>query len=179
MKYVGKKTIASMTKRSTKNVFAVFDPQEDRFVHAEYTTSKTVPDSTADGVGIIVLPDSTMKDVAWEVTKALRFKRLNENGGPKKMSFHDFTMAMMAAHKSGKDVSGVIVFTEDSFDKPFTVTERSYRVESWAKYFDPDKCGTSLFGDCLDETDEGVRLDHLMHSGWTPDYCYIEPNIEA
>lgn len=45
--------------------------------------------------------------------------------------------------------------------------------------FDPDKCGTSLFGDCLDETDEGVRLDHLMHSGWTPDYCYIEPNIEA
>lgn len=75
----------------------------------------------------------------------------------------------------------VIVFSQESFSKPFTETERSYQVSSDAKYFDGSKIGNSLFGDCLDGKDLGVRLDAYMHSipedgmgkRWIPDYCYI------
>lgn len=70
----------------------------------------------------------------------------------------------------------VIVFTEDSYSKPFTEIERSYRVHSDAKYFDSTKIGNSLFGDCLDGTDLGVRLDVYIHdieNKWKVEYCYI------
>lgn len=75
----------------------------------------------------------------------------------------------------------VIVFTSESFNKPFSETERSYTVSSNAKYFDGSKIGNSLYGNCLDGKDVGVRLDYYMHSlpedglgkRWIPEYCYI------
>lgn len=72
----------------------------------------------------------------------------------------------------------VIVFTKDSFNKPYTEVERSYEVSSDNKYFHTDKISTSLYGDCLDGTEHGVRLDVYMNSPkkedrWKIDYCYI------
>lgn len=75
----------------------------------------------------------------------------------------------------------VIVFKEDSFSKYFTEEQRSYEIDSGAKYFDSSKISHSLFGSCLDGTDKGVRLDWYMHSTpednlgkpWVPEYCYI------
>jgi hypothetical protein len=73
----------------------------------------------------------------------------------------------------------VVVFKPESFENEFTETERSYTVYSNAKYFDPDMIGNSLFGDCLDGKDEGVRLDRYMSllpnegKRWIVDYCYI------
>ena len=53
-----------------------------------------------------------------------------------------------------------IVFTNDNFKgQEYTETERTYTVSSSAKYFDGSKIGTSLFGDCLDGRDLGIRLD--------------------
>ena len=72
----------------------------------------------------------------------------------------------------------VIVFTEDSFDKVYTEKQRSYRVRSDAKYFNPNMIGRSLYGDCLDGTEEHIRLDRYL-GGWqlvntiNVDYCYI------
>lgn len=75
----------------------------------------------------------------------------------------------------------VLVFKQESFDKPYTEIQRSYSVDSSAKYFNGNMNGNSLFGNCLDGTDTGVRLDHYMHclpsdgigQRWLIDYCYI------
>ena len=79
--------------------------------------------------------------------------------------------------KNGKDwKTAVIVFTKDSFDKPYTEEQRSYCVSSDNKYFDDTKLGNSLFGDCLDGTDIRVRLDLYIHDSekpWKVGYCYI------
>ena len=91
-----------------------------------------------------------------------------------KMSFEDFKKVMRSYQKENKYVEGVIVFTEDSFDKPFDEQARSYKVSSMAKYFNPFAGGSGLVGDCLDGTDDGVRLDYYMWTyGWEPEYCYI------
>ena len=80
--------------------------------------------------------------------------------------------------KDSKDwKEAVIVFTENSFTKPYTEEQRSYKVSSDAKYFDYSKIGNSLFGDCLDGTDNGARLDFYMHhhekEKWIVEYCYL------
>lgn len=70
----------------------------------------------------------------------------------------------------------VIVYTEDSFYKPFTETERSYRISSDNKYFIAGQIGNSIFGDCLDGKDMGVRLD-WYRGDWKIDYCYLEQEV--
>ncbi len=71
----------------------------------------------------------------------------------------------------------VIVFTEDSFTAPYSEKERSYAVINGNKYFMSYQGGNSLFGDCLDGVDTGVRLDWYMSSEcenpWKVDYCYL------
>jgi hypothetical protein len=73
----------------------------------------------------------------------------------------------------------VIVFTAESFDYKYTETERSYKVASNAKWFNPNMIGMSLIGDCLDGQDNGVRLDKYMRllpnegNKWKVEYCYI------
>mgnify|MGYP003441295885 CR=1 FL=1 len=80
---------------------------------------------------------------------------------------------------SGEWKKAVIVFSQDSFNKEFSETARSYRILSDAKYFNADCIGSSLFGDCLDGTDNGVRLDWYMKrlpeegKRWIIEYCYI------
>jgi hypothetical protein len=70
----------------------------------------------------------------------------------------------------------VVVFTVGSFEKSFTEVERSYRVNRDKKYFNHLMIGSSLWGDCLDGKDNGVRLDLYLNDEehpWTVDYCYI------
>ena len=81
---------------------------------------------------------------------------------------------MREFQKQKKEVTGVIVFTENSFPSPYDVTGRSYEVSSMAKYFNPSALGNGLVGNCLDGKDDGVRLDYYMGEyGWKPEYCYI------
>jgi hypothetical protein len=73
----------------------------------------------------------------------------------------------------------VLVFTKDSFNKEYSEEARSYEVYSDNKYFNPFANGNSLYGSCLDGTDNDVRLEHYMHSeGWKVDYCYITEHKE-
>lgn len=73
----------------------------------------------------------------------------------------------------------VVVFTPESFSREYSEESRSYKISSDAKYFDGSKIGNSLFGDCLDGTDNGVRLDWYMKAlpeettRWVVDFCYI------
>lgn len=78
--------------------------------------------------------------------------------------------------------SAVIVFTEDSFNKKYTEKQRSYRVWNNNRAFQYGKIATSLFGSCLDGTDNGVRLDWYMKARpedgigkrWKVERCYLD-----
>ncbi|MEC2463454.1 hypothetical protein P9X10_00885 [Bacillus cereus] len=73
----------------------------------------------------------------------------------------------------------VIVFKQESFSKEFTENQRSYEINRDSHYFKPDSISGSLFGNCLDGTDDGVRLDIYMKrlpeegKRWLVEYCYI------
>ena len=78
-----------------------------------------------------------------------------------------------------ENLTAHIVFTEDSFDKPYPLLSRTYRVSSDNKGFRPHMFSNSIFAYCLDVTsDQGVRLDWLMAEegnpgGWKVEDCYI------
>lgn len=99
----------------------------------------------------------------------------------KKITYGELREAMFKfneEHPDGKStLYGVIVFTEDSFSKPFTEKERSYKVSNDNKGFQSGKISNSIFGNCLDGVDMGVRLDWYMYDAenpWKVEYCYIE-----
>lgn len=76
---------------------------------------------------------------------------------------------MNKCNETGNHRYAVIVFTEDSFDKPYTVEERSYKSYSGQWGWDYKKSGRCRSGDCLDGKDDGVRLDWY---DWTVEYWY-------
>ena len=73
----------------------------------------------------------------------------------------------------GDYVTVVVVITEDSFDKPYALEERSYAFSSDNRAFLPGMISNSIFANCLDGKDVGVRLDWYVGHGWNVDYCYI------
>ena len=81
------------------------------------------------------------------------------------------------AKGSNGPLTGVIVFTADSFDKPLPLEARSFRVSSECKAFHPLMSGYSIFGSSLDDKEKCVRLDTYMRDPEDPlkvDYCYLE-----
>lgn len=70
------------------------------------------------------------------------------------------------------DRSAVIVFASSNWSQPFTETQRSYRVyNNSGKAFFNGMLGNSIFADCLDGCDLGVRLDWY---DWKIERCYFE-----
>lgn len=100
----------------------------------------------------------------------------------KKIDYKEFRDAMFDFNKEHPDggkskLYGVIVFTKDSFDKPYTEEERSYRTSSDNKAFRSNMISNSIYADCLDGKDLGVRLDWYMYdekNPWKVEYCYLE-----
>ena len=77
-----------------------------------------------------------------------------------------------------EDLTAHIIFTEDSFNKPYSLLSRTYLVSSDNKAFWPNMFSRSIFAYCLDGTDQGVRLDWCMEEegnpdGWKVEDCYI------
>lgn len=71
---------------------------------------------------------------------------------------------------------GIVVYKQgDYFKKEYNETERSYRVSSDNKAFISGQIGSSIFADCLDGIDWGVRLDY--YPDWKVDYCYMEEEV--
>lgn len=82
---------------------------------------------------------------------------------------HSFPVDHLTAH---------IIFTVDSFDREYSLLSRTYAVSSNNKAFRPNMGGYSIFGDSLDGTDLGVRLEGYMAEegnpgGWQVEGCYI------
>lgn len=88
------------------------------------------------------------------------------------------TFQELEANKDWQEA--VLVFKNESFgSQELSLEERSYKVSSDAKFFDPQMIGNSLVGNCLDGKDLGVRLDWYMSlrpeegKRWEVEYCYI------
>lgn len=64
---------------------------------------------------------------------------------------------------------------------PFTEEQRSYAFTNHNKRFIPSIISNSIFADCLDGTDPGVRLDWYINPGtagsWKVEYCYIKEEV--
>ena len=97
----------------------------------------------------------------------------------KKLAYSEFEAKMWEhgkIHNNNEDyrdaITGVIVYKASNWpDKNYSEKERSYRVSSCNRCFQADKISNSMFGDCLDGKDIGVRLDWY---NWDIDYCYID-----
>lgn len=86
-----------------------------------------------------------------------------------------------AESEGKKHLTGYIVFSQDSFDKPYDERSRTYGVSSNNKAFQAGMGGYSIFGSCLDGTDPCVRLDGYMfgENAWKIENCYMmEPSRE-
>lgn len=74
-------------------------------------------------------------------------------------------------------ITGVIVYKQSNFKaRTYSTESRSYRVSSCNRRFQDGKLANSLYGDCLDGTDVGVRLDWC---GWDVEYCYMDEEVRA
>lgn len=89
------------------------------------------------------------------------FRMFNKENG---ISYGDYNVP---------EITAVIVYEQSNFDKPYTETERSYRISNLCgkAFFDLPSGSNSMTGDCLDGKDLGVRLDAY---NWKIKYCYFE-----
>lgn len=78
----------------------------------------------------------------------------------------------------GPKVTAVVVITEGSFDRAYTEEERSYRFTNHNKAFIPSNISRSIFADCLDGKEVGVRIDWYLGDSWEVEYAYIESEDE-
>lgn len=78
---------------------------------------------------------------------------------------------MNECHITGKHRTAVIVFKQSNFKQEYSVKSRSYRTHSDQWGWDYSKMGNCRIGDCLDGTDQGVRLDYY---DWEIEYWYFE-----
>ena len=96
-----------------------------------------------------------------------------------KMTYKEMAKLFRDSEENGKHITGVIVFSNDSWDRAYPLDSRSYIVSSDNKAFKPNMCGYSIWGTSIDKTDCNVRLEAYMRDekggidGWKVDYCYL------
>ena len=99
-----------------------------------------------------------------------------------KITYKELTKAFRnheSTHSDGTHLTGAIVFTEDSFNRPYPLESRTYLVSSNNKAFIPGMGGYSIYGSAADGSDPLVRLEGYIAEerggakGWKVDYCYL------
>lgn len=104
------------------------------------------------------------------------------------MTYEQLTSAFyqQECKMENKHLLGHVVFTLDSFAKPYSEASRTYVISSDNKAFIPGMSGYSIFGSSLDGTDVCVRLEGYMaaekggKAGWRIEKCYlVEPGREV
>lgn len=98
-------------------------------------------------------------------TKVLAGIKLQE------VSAEDFDKQMREANRSGVELQGVITYAKSNWEKEYSEESRSYEVYSQSNHFSAGKISNSMTGNCLDGTDQGVRLDLY---NWKVEKFYIE-----
>ena len=96
------------------------------------------------------------------------------------MTYPELRSQFYKAEEEGKHISGYVVFSQDSFNAPYSETSRTYVISSDNKAFQAGMGGYSIYGYCLDGTDPCVRLDRYMAAehggadGWKIERCYMK-----
>lgn len=96
------------------------------------------------------------------------------------MSYPQLKSHFRQAEKERNHTTGYIVFTADSFDKPYTEEQRTYVVSSNNKAFIEGMGGYSIYASSLDGSDKCVRLEAYMadehggKDGWKIEKCYVK-----
>ena len=96
------------------------------------------------------------------------------------MSYPQLKARLRQAEKDRSHTVGYIVFTADSFDKPYTEEQRTYVVSSDNKAFIEGMGGYSIYASSLDGSDKNVRLEAYMadehggKDGWKIEKCYVK-----
>lgn len=80
-----------------------------------------------------------------------------------------------AESEGKKHLTGYIVFSQESFNKPYDEKSRTYAVSSDNKAFKAGLGGYFSYGSCLDGSDPCVRLDGYMRgeNAWKIEKCYL------
>lgn len=80
----------------------------------------------------------------------------------------------------GTHLRAYITFTPDSFGEVnLSWVSRTYEITSDNKAFKPGMAGYSIYGRCLDNTDNGIRLERYMAAegggkdGWKIENCQL------
>ena len=96
------------------------------------------------------------------------------------MNYSDLKQAFCDINRDHptKKLTAHIIFSEDSFDKKYSLLSRTYRITSDEKAFWSRTGSRSIFADCLDGSDQGVRLDWYLAEegnpgGWKVQNCYV------
>lgn len=95
------------------------------------------------------------------------------------MTYGQLTELFRTAEREGRHMIGYVVFTEDSFNKPYSERSRTYEISSNNKAFQEGMGGYSIFASCLDGTDPCLRMDGYMAAehggkdGWEIERCYV------
>lgn len=120
--------------------------------------------------GWMPVGDDIYEDVVRQYREKLTYSQMCD-----RFVTHNEENGITSQFSDGHPVLGVIVFKPESWpNSNYNLKERSYVVTSDNKAFVPDLCGASIFGDCLDGLDKGIRLDYYMKAGgWRVDYCYL------
>lgn len=86
------------------------------------------------------------------------------------MTLYELTDKLM----NKENVEAIIIFKQGPwFKQKYPEISRSYKTNSsWGKWFKSGMIGKSLIGDCLDGTDQGVRLDWYIGE-WEVERCHI------
>lgn len=104
-------------------------------------------------------------------------KKVEDDLPVKELSFAEMTNLFVKVNKEGKPhINGYIVFAQESFDKEYSELSRTYSVSSDNKAFRPSAGGFSIFGSCMDGTDQNIRLDGYIRgpgNKWKIEKCYI------
>lgn len=93
------------------------------------------------------------------------------------MTYSELADLFRNAESEGKKhLTGYIVFSQDSFNKPYDERSRTYAVSSDNKAFKAGLGGYSIYGSCLDGSDPCVRLDGYMRgeNAWKIEKCYLK-----
>lgn len=96
------------------------------------------------------------------------------------MNYGQMRSLFRKAENNKMHITGYIVFTADSFEKPYDERSRTYAVSSNNKAFQPNMGGYSIYASCIDGTDFGVRLEGYMscerggENGWKIERCYMK-----
>ncbi len=107
-------------------------------------------------------------------------RAIYEPSTEKAVTYSELVSTFRDAESKGKHLSGRIVFSQDSFTRPYSEEARTYALSSENKAFQPDMSGYSIFASAIDGSDPMVRLDRLMAvetgdaNGWKIERCILE-----